>query len=86
MVVFEKVTKKIYRKLMVIDDMVEYVLEKLFVGDDVDLIDADDVDLFASLDLENRVKTLEKDFTRLLKAKKAKEAKEAEEAELKVPK
>ncbi|GJT01174.1 hypothetical protein Tco_0822343 [Tanacetum coccineum] len=125
-------SEKIYRKLMVTGDMVEYVLEKYEknwkvedeivdviledlqikyekddkgkgkvkedlaranqakqakpAGDDVDLVDADDVDLFASLDLKNRVKTLEEDFTRLLKAKKAKEAKEAEEAKLKVPK
>ncbi|GKG57126.1 hypothetical protein Tco_0582477, partial [Tanacetum coccineum] len=28
MVEYEKATEKIYRKLMVIDDMVEYVLEK----------------------------------------------------------
>ncbi|GJV10482.1 hypothetical protein Tco_1352023 [Tanacetum coccineum] len=109
--------EKIYRKLMVTDDMVEYVFEKYGknwkVGDeiadviledlqikygkgqirksrqsrqrdDVDLVDADDVDLFASLDLKNRIKTLEEDFSRLLKAKKAKEAKETEEAELKV--
>ncbi|GJU70526.1 hypothetical protein Tco_1256785 [Tanacetum coccineum] len=41
-------------------------------GDDVNLVDVDDVDLFASLDLENIAKTLEEDFTRLLKAKKAK--------------
>ncbi|GJU29725.1 hypothetical protein Tco_1173314 [Tanacetum coccineum] len=50
------------------------------------LVDADDVDLFDALDLENRVKKLEEDFTRLLNAKKVKEAKEAEEAELKVNK
>ncbi|GKE57251.1 hypothetical protein Tco_1496436, partial [Tanacetum coccineum] len=34
------------------------------VGDDVDLVDADDVDLLASLDLENIVTKLEEDFTR----------------------
>ncbi|GKC74385.1 hypothetical protein Tco_1120268 [Tanacetum coccineum] len=48
------------------------------VGDDVDLVDADDVDLLASLDLENIVTKLKEDFTRLIKAKKAKEADEAE--------
>nr|GEZ34869.1 hypothetical protein [Tanacetum cinerariifolium] len=37
-------------------------------------------------DLENRVKKLEEDFSRMLKANKTKEAKEAEEAELKVNK
>ncbi|GJW68537.1 ribonuclease H-like domain-containing protein [Tanacetum coccineum] len=45
-------------------------------GDDVDLVDADDVDHFENLDLQNRVTKLEEDFTRMLKAKKAKEAKE----------
>nr|GEV96674.1 hypothetical protein [Tanacetum cinerariifolium] len=44
--------------------------------------DLDDVDLDA-LDLENRIKKLEEDFRRMLKAK---EAKEAEEAELKANK
>ncbi|GJX98214.1 hypothetical protein Tco_0355233 [Tanacetum coccineum] len=38
----------------------------------------DDVDLdHVDLDLESRVKKLEEDFSRMLKAKKAKEAKEA---------
>ncbi|GKC64660.1 hypothetical protein Tco_1097258 [Tanacetum coccineum] len=46
--------------------------------DDVDLVDADDVDLVDTLDLENIIKKLEGDFSRLLKAKKAKESKEAE--------
>ncbi|GJU90059.1 hypothetical protein Tco_1302482 [Tanacetum coccineum] len=32
-------------------------------GDDVDLVDADDVNLFDALDLENRVTKLEEDFT-----------------------
>ncbi|GJU10090.1 hypothetical protein Tco_1132486 [Tanacetum coccineum] len=39
--------------------------------------DLDDVDLVDALDLENGVKILEEDFSRLLKAKKAKEAEEA---------
>ncbi|GJW50664.1 hypothetical protein Tco_0092015 [Tanacetum coccineum] len=115
-------TEKIYRKLMVTDDMVEYVLEKYGKNwnikdeianviledlqikygkykekgkvddvewdlarakqacDDVDLVDADDVDLVDALDLENIVKKLEGDFSRLLKAKKAKEANEAKDA------
>ncbi|GKB49655.1 hypothetical protein Tco_0900408 [Tanacetum coccineum] len=77
----EKATEKIYRKLMVTDDMVEYVLENIF-----NLVDADDVDLFNALDLENIVKKLKEDFTRLLNAKKVKEAKEVDEAELKVNK
>ncbi|GJV87813.1 hypothetical protein Tco_1531751 [Tanacetum coccineum] len=42
--------------------------------------DLDDVDLVDALDLENRIKKLEEDFSRLLKAK------EAEEAKLKVNK
>ncbi|GJY09662.1 hypothetical protein Tco_0377847 [Tanacetum coccineum] len=101
----EKATEKIYRKLMVIDDMVEYVLEKygrnwtiedeivdviledlqMKYGkwDDVELVDVDDVDLFVSFDLENKVSKLEEDFTKLLNAKKEKEA---EKAELKVNK
>ncbi|GKD73683.1 hypothetical protein Tco_1331965 [Tanacetum coccineum] len=45
----------------------------------------DDHDL-DTLDLENRIKKLEEDFGRLLKAKKAKEAKEAMLAELKAKK
>ncbi|GKB05212.1 hypothetical protein Tco_0833407 [Tanacetum coccineum] len=84
-------SEKIYRKLMVTDDMVKYGKDDKGKGkvkkdlaranqaeqakqarDDVDLVDGDDVDLFASLDLENIAKTLEEDFTRLLKAKKAK--------------
>ncbi|GJV94925.1 ribonuclease H-like domain-containing protein [Tanacetum coccineum] len=107
------------RKLMVTDDMVDYVLEKYGknwkfndqiadviledlhikygkydkgkgkfegdlaranqeeqAGDDVDLVDADDVDHFENLDLQNKVTKLKEDFTRMLKAKKAKEAKE----------
>ncbi|GJS90796.1 hypothetical protein Tco_0773432 [Tanacetum coccineum] len=84
---FEKATKKIYRKLMVTDDMVELNMGKAKQAwDDVDLVDGDDVDLFDALDLKNRVIKLKEDFTRLLKAKKAKEAKEAEEVELKVNK
>ncbi|GKD57530.1 hypothetical protein Tco_1290917, partial [Tanacetum coccineum] len=50
---------------------------------DVDLVDADDVDLVDAFDLENIIKKLEEDFSRMLKAKKAKEA---EEVELKVNK
>ncbi|GKB15942.1 hypothetical protein Tco_0849865 [Tanacetum coccineum] len=121
MVEFEKkvessnATEKIYRKLMVTDDMVEYVLEKYGKNwnikdeianviledlqikygkydkekgkvddvewdlarakqacDDVDLVDADDVNLVDALNLEN---------SRLLKAKKENEAKDANEAE-----
>ncbi|GJR11296.1 hypothetical protein Tco_0793948 [Tanacetum coccineum] len=108
MVEFEKkveslnAIEKIYKKLMVTDDMIKYEKDDKGKGkvddvegdlarekqarDDVDLVDADDVDLVDSLDLENRVKKLKGDFSRLLKAKKAKEAKEAEEAEVKVNK
>ncbi|GJZ46709.1 hypothetical protein Tco_0594305 [Tanacetum coccineum] len=42
--------------------------------------DLDDVDLVDALDLENRIKKLEEDFSMLLKAKKAKEIKEVNEA------
>ncbi|GKD74894.1 hypothetical protein Tco_1333176 [Tanacetum coccineum] len=38
--------------------------------------DLDDVDLVDALDLENIIKKLEEDFSRLLKAKKEKEAKQ----------
>ncbi|GKA81546.1 hypothetical protein Tco_0788238, partial [Tanacetum coccineum] len=66
MVESSKATKKGKAKLMVNDDM-----------HDLDDVDLDHVDHDA-LDLENRVKKLEEDFSRILKAKKAKEAKEAE--------
>ncbi|GJS09371.1 hypothetical protein Tco_0366167 [Tanacetum coccineum] len=98
-------------KLMVSDEMVEYVLAKYekkwnFEDEIADVILEDlrikfgkldlawaikanqaehdkgkakqaEHDLYG-LDLENRVKNLEEDFSRMLKAKKAKEANEAE--------
>ncbi|GJW37149.1 hypothetical protein Tco_0060069 [Tanacetum coccineum] len=92
MVEFEKkveslnAIEKIYKKLMVTDDMIKYEKDDKGKGkvddvegdlarekqarDDVDLVDADDVDLVDALDLENRVKKLKGDFNSLLKAKK----------------
>nr|GEU60282.1 hypothetical protein [Tanacetum cinerariifolium] len=85
-------------KMMVSDEMVEYVLAKYGnnwnfkdeIADaehdkgkakqeehDLDDVDLDHADL-NGLDLENRVKKLEDDFSRMLKAKKAKEADDAE--------
>ncbi|GJS16180.1 hypothetical protein Tco_0410652 [Tanacetum coccineum] len=70
----EYVLEKYVKNWKVEDEIADVILEDLQIkygkGDDVDLVDADDVDLFASLDLENRVKTFEEDFTRLLKAMK----------------
>ncbi|GJW64715.1 hypothetical protein Tco_0116599 [Tanacetum coccineum] len=102
-------SKKGKAKLIVSDEMVEYVLAKYgknwnFEDEIVEVIledlrikygkehdkgkakqaehDLDDVDLnhvdLDGLDLENRVKKLKEEFSRMLKAKKANEAKEEE--------
>nr|GEU82505.1 hypothetical protein [Tanacetum cinerariifolium] len=58
------------------DEIVDVILEDLAIKakqakDDIDLVDANDVDL------ENKIKNIEEDFSRMLKAKEAKEAEEA---------
>nr|GEU48130.1 hypothetical protein [Tanacetum cinerariifolium] len=117
MVESENAIVKDYTKLVVTDEMVDYVLEKyentwkcedeissVILEDlwlnygkgslEVDFpreikakeVDDHDDDNLDSLDLANRIKKLEEDFGRLLKAKKAKEAKKAnDEMMMKIP-
>ncbi|GJY20405.1 hypothetical protein Tco_0392971, partial [Tanacetum coccineum] len=92
-----KATDKDYRKLLVIDEMLEYVFSKYrnkwhLEDDIVDVIlddlwmkyGKDDKGKGKVLDLENRVENIEVDFARAIKAKEAKEAKQAEHDQLKV--
>ncbi|GKD96663.1 hypothetical protein Tco_1380560, partial [Tanacetum coccineum] len=75
----------VWEELKVDDQIANVILEDLQIKyekeqawDDVDLVDADDVDLFETLDLEKKVTKLKEDFTMMLKAKKAKQVKDPE--------